>query len=96
MPRGCLRLRTKENKINQIGQRVRDCRNRLQLTQDALCARIAQATDGQWIPDRREIYRIEDGRRIVSDLEILALAQILECCPCWLLIGQAQENQSSD
>lgn len=90
MPRGCPRLRTEDNKRNQIGQRVKDCRNQMKLTQDALCARIAQATNGQWIPDRREIYRIEDGRRIVSDLEILTLAQVLECSPCWLLTGNNQ------
>ena len=71
---GCPRLRTQDNKKNQIGQRLRDCRDQMQLTQDALCARIAQVTNGQWIPDRREIYRIEYGRRLVSDLEILALA----------------------
>lgn len=87
MPRGCPRLRTQDNKKNQIGQRVRDRRDQMNVTQDALCARIAQVTNGQWIPDRREIYRIEDGRRIVSDLEILALAQVLECSASWLLIG---------
>lgn len=87
MPRGYPRLRTPDQKKNQIGQRVRDSRTNLELTQDALCARIAQVTDGGWIPDRREIYRIEDGRRIVSDLEILALAQALKCQSCWLLTG---------
>lgn len=59
----------------------------MKITQDALCARIAQVTNGKWIPDRQEIYRIEDGRRIVSDLEILALATVLECSASWLLIG---------
>jgi transcriptional regulator with XRE-family HTH domain len=87
MPRGGPRLRTAEQKKNQIGQRVRERRNILNLTQDALCARLSQVSNGEWIPDRREIFRIEDGQRIVSDLEILALANALECSSCWLLTG---------
>ena len=90
MPRGFPRLRTEDQKVNQVGSRVRERRVNLKLTQDNLCARIAEITDGGWIPDRREIYRIEDGRRIVSDLEILALAQVLGCSACWLLIGETQ------
>lgn len=90
MPRGFPRLRTEEQKVNQVGQRVRERRADLHLTQDNLCARIAQITNGCWIPDRREIYRIEDGRRIVSDLEILVLANVLGCSACWLLIGETQ------
>ena len=93
MPRGYPRLRTSNQKKNQIGQRVRDRRDQLTLTQDTLCARLAQTTNGLWIPDRREIYRIEDGRRIVSDLEILALAEALECYPCWLLVGDSPDNK---
>lgn len=92
MPRGTPRLRTSDQKINQIGQRVKDCRANLKITQDALCARLSQITNGRWIPDRCEIFRIEDGRRIVSDLEILALSEALGCSPCWLLLGEAQES----
>ena len=87
MPRGSPRLRTSDQKKNQIGQRVRHRRARLRITQDALCARLADVTSGGWIPDRKEVFRIEDGQRIVSDLETLALAEALECSPCWLLTG---------
>jgi len=96
MPRGAPRLRTSEQKKNQIGQRVRECRARLEITQDALCARLAEVTSGGWIPDRRDIFRIEDGQRIVSDLEILALAEALDCSPCWLLVGEATPGQTSE
>ena len=39
-----------------------------------------------------EIYRIEAGTRIVSDLEMLALAQALECRPMWLFLGEMAEG----
>lgn len=92
MPRGSPRLRDSEQKMNQLGVRVRDSRRSLKLTQDALCAILARVTDGGWIPSRRDIYRIESGSRIVSDMEILALAEALECPPLWLLTGEPQES----
>ncbi len=95
MARGTPRLRTAEGKVNQIAARVRQRREHLKLTQDALCARLAAITEGGWIADRMEIYRIEIGTRIVSDLELLALAASLECDPVWLLLDrQASSNQS--
>src|SRR5579859_2983895 len=87
MARGAPRLRTPDGKVNQIAVRVRQRRSLLKLTQDALCARLAVATDGGWNADRMEIYRIEAGTRIVSDLELLALAHSLECDPVWLFLG---------
>jgi transcriptional regulator with XRE-family HTH domain len=74
--------------MNQVGGRIRDRRSALKLTQDELCARLADVTDGNWVADRRDIFRIEDARRIVSDLELLALARALECSPAWLLVGE--------
>ncbi|HLK55237.1 MAG TPA: hypothetical protein VKU00_01655 [Chthonomonadaceae bacterium] len=88
MARGAPRLRTPDGKVNQVAPRVRGRRMELKLTQDLLCARLATVTDGGWNADRMEIYRIESGDRIVSDLEILALAQALECTPLWLLLGE--------
>jgi len=87
MAKGQARLRTSEGKLNQIAVRVRQRRNTLKLTQDGLCARLATATDGSWIADRMEIYRIETGLRIVSDLELFALAMALDCRVEWLLTG---------
>lgn len=89
MPRGGARLRTDEGQMNQIGERVRLRRDVLHDTQDALCARIATITHGQWNPAWQDISRIEHGTRIVTDLELLALAQALDCSPCWLLLGGA-------
>ena len=87
MPRGGPRLRTKDGKLNQIGLRVRERRQVLNLEQDSLCARIALATDGEWNPAWQDVSRIENGARIVSDLEVLALARAMDCDPCWLLSG---------
>jgi transcriptional regulator with XRE-family HTH domain len=89
MARGAPRLRTPDGKVNQIALRVRERRAQLKLTQDTLCARLALNTDGGWNADRMEIYRIECGIRIVSDLEMLALARALECDPSWLWLGDA-------
>lgn len=88
MPRGSPRLRTADDQLNQVGLRVRARRMEMKLTQDALCGRLAHATLGAWIADRRDIFRIEDGRRIVSDLELFALAGALDCDVCWLLRGE--------
>ena len=87
MPRGAPRLRTPDGKMNQIAGRVYARRTALKLTQDALCARLALVTAGAWIADRRDIFRIEDGRRSVHDVEVVALGQALECSACWLLLG---------
>jgi transcriptional regulator with XRE-family HTH domain len=85
MPRGTPRLRTPQNKINQIGPRVSQRRQNLGLKQDELCGRLALETNGKWSPAWQDISRIENGVRIVSDLEVLALAHALECGACWLL-----------
>src|SRR5579859_2402346 len=87
MPRGAARLRTLDGKLNQIGERAKSRRVALKLTQDALCARLALETEGAWNADRRDIFRIEDGRRSVHDVELIALARALEVSPCWLLTG---------
>ncbi len=94
MARGAPRLRTADGKVNQVGSRVRQRRTELKLTQDALCARLAMSTEGAWNADRMEIYRIEIGTRIVSDLELLALSQALECIPTWLLLGDMPLHSS--
>lgn len=91
MPRGGVRLRTDNGKMNQTGERVQARRTSLGETQDGLCARIANVTHGKWNPAWQDISRIEHGTRIVTDLELLALAHALECSPCWLLIGDSHQ-----
>lgn len=88
MPRGGARLRTNDGKLNQIAERVVARRHALRLGQDELCARLAQVTHGQWNPAWQDISRIENGARLITDLELIALAQALDCSPCWLLTGQ--------
>ena len=95
MPRGGARLRTSDGKMNLVGYRVKDCRQRLRLGQDELCARIALETNGGWNPAWQDMSRIENGARNVTDIEVLALANALDCSPCWLLLGEAQESLPS-
>lgn len=95
MPRGSPRLRTPDGKVNQVGARVRIARELLGITQDALCARLARHTGGTWNPGWQDISRIENGARIVSDLEVFALAAALEQKPAWLLTGQEPDAPSA-
>jgi transcriptional regulator with XRE-family HTH domain len=88
MARAAMRLRTEAGKLNQLGKRVSQRRAELKLEQDALCGRIAAVTKSRWNPSRMEIYRIEIGDRIVSDLETIALAEALDCDAAWLLLGE--------
>ena len=87
MPRGAPKLRAEDGKKNQVGVRVRQRRAELELTQDALNGRLAHLTHSNWNPSMQEILHIENGTRIVSDVEVVALARALECEACWLLLG---------
>jgi transcriptional regulator with XRE-family HTH domain len=88
MPRGTPRLRTQDKRLNIAGERIRQRRRELDLRQDQLCARVAATTSGEWSPGWQDLSRIENGSRIVSDVEVLALAQALESDACWLLLGR--------
>lgn len=92
MPRGGKRLRTETGRMNGVGVRVRERRHQLKLEQDELCARIARITGGGWNPAWQDMSRIENGFRTVTDLEVVAFAQALECSPFWLLTGQLVES----
>ena len=88
MPKGEIRLRTAEGHLNQLADRMRTRRRSLKMTQEAFCGRIATVSEGLWVPARMDVVRIENGGRIVSDLEILTLAKALACSACWLLTGE--------
>jgi transcriptional regulator with XRE-family HTH domain len=90
MPKGDIRLRAANGQLNQIAERVRERRQVLNVTQSQLCGLLAFVTAGQWNADRQEIVRIEAGGRIVSDVELVALAKALDCSPCWLLLGEVE------
>jgi len=87
MPRGGPRIRANDGAQNAIGERAKQQRLRLSLTQGQVIARLADATDGRWNPTDQEIYRIESKTRSVIDLEVLALAEVLGCSVGWLLTG---------
>jgi transcriptional regulator with XRE-family HTH domain len=74
---------------------VKERRTALRLTQDALCARLADVTlgftDFQWVADEQEIQKIEYGTRTVTTLELIALSQALECSASWLLVEKETE-----
>lgn len=90
MPHGAPRLRTADDRQNLCGSRVKALRQQRKLTQDALCARLALITEGQWNPTIFDVYRIESGRRIVSDLELLGISLALEC-DVYDLLGTSRE-----
>jgi transcriptional regulator with XRE-family HTH domain len=92
MPKGDVRLRADNGDSNQVAARVKQRRKALKVTQEGLCARLAYVTEGRWVADRQEIVRIESGGRIVSDVELIALAKALECDPCWLLLGDRDDQ----
>ena len=94
MPRGPARLRSPNDQHNLSGQRIKERRKALKISQPAFCEQLVAITDGQWNPTIYDISRIEGGRRIVSDIEIVVLAQALACSPCWLLIGKAASQSS--
>ncbi len=93
MPRGAPKLRAEDGRKNQVGERVRQRRLELELTQDALNGRLAHLTNGRWNPSMQEILHIENGTRIVSDVEVVALARALECEACWLLTGDISKSE---
>lgn len=88
MPKGDARLRAENGQRNQVAGRVKERRRALKMTQEGLCARLAYVTGGAWVADRQEVVRIEAGGRIVSDVELVALARALDCGACWLLLGE--------
>ena len=86
MPQGGPRLRAKDGKLNRVGGRVKKRRQELKMRQLSLLGRLADVTDGLWNPTPQEVLRIENGTRTVTDTEVVALAQALDCDPCWLLV----------
>jgi len=94
MPKGDARLRAENGQRNQVAGRVKERRRALKLTQEGLCARLAYVTSGAWVADRQEVVRIEAGGRIVSDVELVALARALDCGACWLLLGEGRTEYS--
>ena len=69
-------------KNNISGERVREARVRLRMTQEKLAVQLKLA---HVEIERDSISRIELGTRFVTDYEILALSKVLKVSPSWLL-----------
>ena len=69
-------------KKNICGERVKEARKRLKLSQESLAARLQ--VEGINI-ERDSVSRIEIGTRFVADYELLTLCKILNVSPEYLL-----------
>ena len=70
------RNKAKDGTKNIVGERIRKLRRnaRPKITQEDLAGRVAAHGVGL---DRTAVFRIETGKRSVSDLELLAIARAL-------------------
>ena len=69
-------------KKNICGDRVREARQKLKLTQADLAAQLQIKGI---IMERDSISRIEIGTRFVADYELLILSKCLKVSPAWFL-----------
>lgn len=69
-------------KKNLCGDRVRQARQKIRLSQSDLAARLQIAGV---IIERDSVSRIEAGTRFVADYELKAIAQVLSVDVMWLL-----------
>ncbi|MGI4791274.1 MAG: helix-turn-helix domain-containing protein [Janthinobacterium lividum] len=88
------RLGTQDGNRNEIGERVKERRMELGLTQAELSRNLADATDGEWDPTIQQVLYIETKRRAVIDIEIRVLARVLKCGASWLLEGNDIDTRS--
>ena len=69
-------------KKNICGERVKEARRKLKLSQENLAAKLQ--LEGVII-ERDSISRIEIGTRFVADYEIVALCKVLKVTPAFIL-----------
>lgn len=67
---------------NICGQRVKEARKRLKISQEDLAAKLQ--VEGVNI-ERDSVSRIEIGTRFVADYELLVLCKVLNVTPGYLL-----------
>lgn len=75
-----------ENSSNLCGKRIRYARARAEMSQTDLCA--ALSVDHNIEVTQNVISKIENGIRAVNDIELVAIAQVLNVTPCFLLYGE--------
>lgn len=76
---------TKQIITNTCGRRVKISRVAKDMTQIELAA--ALSVDCNIDVNQRSVSLIERGERFVKDIELVALANILDVHPMWLLFG---------
>lgn len=64
-----------ENKINVIGALIKNYREKNKLSKSEVSRRLE--LHAVYI-DRSELYRMEEGRMIIKDFELIALFKVLE------------------
>lgn len=72
-------------KKNLCGDRVREARQKLRISQSDLAARLQ--IEGV-ILERDSVSRIESGTRFVTDYELLTLAKVLSVDIKWLIFAE--------
>lgn len=77
-----MRLYTLDGKYNLSGERVRERRVQMGLSQDTLAAKLQLA--GLQI-GQMAVSRIETGKRVVPDFELPIIANVLGVTTDWLL-----------
>ncbi len=89
-----MKIYSYQGRANIIGERLRIARERRELSQDAVAARMQ--VEGVSL-SQKAISRIEKGERFVADYELLIFSQILSVNTNWLLTGEGDSRpQSSD
>lgn len=79
---GAVRLYTLNGKCNISGERVREARVKMGMSQDSLAAKIQLA--GLQL-GQMAVSRIETGKRVVPDFELPIIAEVLGVTTDWLL-----------
>lgn len=79
-----------QGKKNLCGNKVKQARRNLGITQAELAARLQ--VEGITI-ERDSVSRIEIGTRFVADFEIVALAKVLKVGVEWLLSEDKESNK---
>ena len=79
-----------EGKNNVSGDRIRELRLRARLSQADLAAKMQ--TEGA-IVEQDVISRIESGRRLVTDYELLVLTRIFNTSADWLIGAENRKPQ---
>lgn len=79
-------------KKNICGNRVKEARQKLDITQSDLAARMQ--VEGV-ILERDCISRIEIGTRFVTDYEVIVLSKCLQVDPMWLLGYKNKTNETN-